>query len=350
MKKIIYLFFFVLFSITVFGDTYYLKDHVDSGTYTASLNMVGCGGSCPNNAYASVLSSFTASSSYDLWLMGYWLARTGNVGDRGVTVCIYNMTADVIKSQIACSNAISTNTFSTTAGWVNFTFNSSASIISGQQYGFTFESNYVNQTNASSIFWYYDTSVGQKRRWVNQSVVSPLVNSVTISYDGSPFRAYNKTVTSPVNFTINTTQPGSYYQNWIYVEVNNLSAGTNTNITLWKSNVLIASNYTSTFPFQMNYTGLAYGAYILNATNTSQSFSINLNFSKNLFGTTKYNNGTSVVSSIVLVNQNINVSYFTGSNSSGNWNYTTYTQGNYSIFAYLNSSINGVIKSFVSVT
>lgn len=160
---------------------------------------------------------------------------------------------------------------------------------------------------------------------------------------------FNLSKTDYVNFNANTTQSGSYYQNWIYAEVINTSSSYS-NITLWKDNTLIRNNYTTSFPFRMNYTGLDFGSYVLNATNSLQQFNINLNFSKTLFGTTKFSNGSFVSAKIVLYNQELNVTYNTTSNSTGVWYFNTYTKGNYSIFAFFNSTINAVIRSFVSVT
>ena len=224
MSKLSYIIFGILAlvsllaSVTYADDTYYLRDSVASGSYTSSMNMVGCGSACPNNAYAGILSSFTANSTYNLWRIEYWLARSGSVGNRGIKACIYNMSTDYVTNKLTCSDYISTNNISTVAGWVNFTFNVSSQIKSGQIYGFTFESDYVNQTNASSINWYYDTTIGQRKRWSNQTANPSIPYNVYIAaYDGAPFRAYNKTETvvilNPINISsiILTNLSGNLY-------------------------------------------------------------------------------------------------------------------------------------------
>jgi len=181
-------------------------------------------------------------------------------------------------------------------------------------------------------------------------------NITTLSYGTYILNATNTSQSYNINlnyyntsFTTNTTQNGTKYQNWIFAELSSNSTNVYNNLSIWNSsNYLINSTNTTSYPFRFNFTNLAYGIYKLNSSNSTQSFNITL--VKNLFGTTKFSNGTGVSAKVVLYHQELNLSYNTTSNTSGNWNYTVSKNGNYTIFAYLNRTINSTIKTFIGVT
>lgn len=168
---------------------------------------------------------------------------------------------------------------------------------------------------------------------------------------------------SPGNGSTNNNDSLTYFYNFTAVP-----AGTIANCSFyWNGSVENTSydlspntlyNFTKTITGNLNATILSKVSCTANnslsADSSTKTIFWDYQIPYTVKGITRYSNGTLIYNAtIVAVNQMTKqVVFNTSSNISGGWEYTIYTPGNYSIFAWLpwNSTILGPIKTFVGVS